>query len=314
VPKSGVTCSRTRRPVVPGRASRRLEVGQTESVSADDDRQRLAVTFDHAADLYQRARPEYPSELYDDLLAVTVLSPGARLLEVGCATGKATMSMARRGFRITCLEPGAALAAAARSNLAAFDVEVIERRFEDWIPTGDLFAMVFAATAWHWIDPGVRYRKAADALTPDGYLAIWGAGHVIPYDGDPFFEELQEVYDEIGEALPPGAACPRPQELADDRDDIERSGLFDVVEIKQYDWETVYDADGYIELLNTFSGHIAMQDWQRARLYGEIRRRLAQRSDGRVRRHWGGVLHVARRRRPSATRLTSGGREFPGCG
>ena len=28
--------------------------------------------------------------------------------------------------------------------------------------------------------------------------------------------------------------------------------------IAQYDWETTYDAEGYIDLLNTFSGHIAM--------------------------------------------------------
>lgn len=89
---------------------------------------------------------------------------------------------------------------------------------------------------------------------------------------------------------------PRPQELRDDRRDIEDSRLFDVVEIRQYDWETVYDADAYIELLNTFSGHIAMSDWQRERLYGEIRRRLALRPGGLLRRHWGTVLHIARRR------------------
>lgn len=70
----------------------------------------------------------------------------------------------------------------------------------------------------------------------------------------------------------------------------------EVIDITQYDWETVYDVEGYIDLLNTFSGHIAMQDWQRACLCGEIRRRLARRPDGLVRRHWGGVLHIARRR------------------
>jgi 16S rRNA A1518/A1519 N6-dimethyltransferase RsmA/KsgA/DIM1 with predicted DNA glycosylase/AP lyase activity len=89
------------------------------------DRERLAATFDRAADLYQRARPEYPSELYDHLIDVTRLSPGARLLEVGCGPGKATRPLAERGFRITCVEPGGALAAAARSNLAAFDVAVL---------------------------------------------------------------------------------------------------------------------------------------------------------------------------------------------
>ena len=56
------------------------------------------------------------------------------------------------------------------------------------------------------------------------------------------------------------------------------------------------DADGYLGLLDTFSGHIAMAPWQRDRLYGEIRRRLDARPDGRLRRQWGTVLHVARRR------------------
>jgi hypothetical protein len=38
-----------------------------------------------------------------------------------------------------------------------------------------------------------------------------------------------------------------------------------------------------------------MTQRQRDRLYGEIRRRLAARPDGLVRRHWGAVLNVARR-------------------
>jgi len=52
---------------------------------------------------------------------------------------------------------------------------------------------------------------------------------------------------------------PRPHELDDDRGDIEGGGLFEVVDVEQYDWEIVYDADGYIDLLNTFSGPIAME-------------------------------------------------------
>jgi hypothetical protein len=72
--------------------------------------------------------------------------------------------------------------------------------------------------------------------------------------------------------------------------------LFENVTVRQFDWEIRYSAEEYIQLLDTFSGHIAMEAWKRNRLYDEIRRRLAQRSDGRLRRHWGTVLHVARRR------------------
>jgi hypothetical protein len=53
-----------------------------------------------------------------------------------------------------------------------------------------------------WIDPAIRYRKAADPLRPGGRLAFWEAVHVFPRGGDPFFREIQEVYDEIGEGAP----------------------------------------------------------------------------------------------------------------
>jgi SAM-dependent methyltransferase len=259
------------------------------------DRERLRQTFDRAAEIYDRVRPDYPAALFDDLVALAGLEPGDQLIEVGCATGKATRPLAGRGFRITCVELGAELAAAARRNLAGLPVEVVRGRFEDWRP-GEPASLVFAATAWHWVDPGVRYQRAWQALRPGGHLAIWKAEHVFPDGGDPFFRQIQDVYDEIGEGFPPGTRWPRPGELPDDRAEIEASGLFEAVAVRQYDWERVYTAAEYIELLGTFSGHLAMADWQRERLFGEIRRRLAERPDGSVRRHWGAVLCVARRR------------------
>jgi SAM-dependent methyltransferase len=262
------------------------------------DRLSLRATFDSAADLYQQSRPDYPEALYHDLLQVTGIRPGDPLLEVGCATGKATIPLARRGFRITCVEIGAALAAAARQNLAGFPgVAVVEGDFETWPPSAEAgFALVFAATAWHWVDPAVRYRRAWEVLRPGGHLAVWDATHVFPEGGDPFFRDIQDVYDEIGEALPPDATWPRPGELPDSAAEIEGSGWFEDVTVRHYDWEISYTAGEYLRLLDTFSGHIAMSAPKRDRLYGEIRRRLALRPGGRLRRHWGAVLHVARRR------------------
>lgn len=279
-------------------------------VLPDEERERLRQTFNQAAEIYDRVRPDYPEALFDDLVALTGLVPGDRLLEVGCGTGKATRPLARRGFCVTCVELGADLAAAARANLAGWRVEVIEGRFEDWSPDQPV-SLVYAATSWHWVDPGVRYRRAWQALRPGGHLAIWGQAHVFPDGGDPFFREIQDVYCQIGAALPSGTPWPRPGELADDRAEIEASGLFDVVAVRQYDWDRVYDAEQYIELLSTFSGHLAMADWRRQRLFGEIRRRLAGRPDRSVRRGWGAVLHVARRRED---RLPAPGNGLPAHG
>jgi protein-L-isoaspartate O-methyltransferase len=99
-------------------------------VTDEAGRERLRRTFESAAARYQRARPEYPAALYDDLLAATALPPGERILEIGCATGKATLPLARRGFGVTCIELGPDLARAARANLATYDVSVVEGSFE----------------------------------------------------------------------------------------------------------------------------------------------------------------------------------------
>jgi SAM-dependent methyltransferase len=259
------------------------------------------MTFNAAAKLYHRARPDYPAALFDELVRQAGLTPDAELVEVGCATGKASIPLAARGFRLTCVEIGSDLAAEARVNLAAYpDCEVVVAAFERWTPSPPRqFDLVFAATSWHWIDPASRYRRAFDLLKPCGHFAFWTSTHVIPPDGDPFFAQIQDVYEEIGEGRRPGEEFFVPVNLPDERADIEASGLFTDVTTTQFVWEITYTAQGYIDLLDTFSNHILMTRAQRARLYGAIRELLAQRPDGLLRRHWAARLHVARRRRPS---------------
>lgn len=145
------------------------------------------------------------------------------------------------------------------------------------------------------LEVGCATGIATGPMAQRGALAFWAATHVVPVDGDPFFSELQDVYDEIGESTPGDWVFPRPGEPADQAAEISATGLFEQVVVRQFDWETVHDADGYIALLGKFSGHRVMQSWQRQRLYGEIRRRLGRRPTGTVRRHWGAVLHVATR-------------------
>jgi SAM-dependent methyltransferase len=257
----------------------------------------LRETFESAAATYHRVRPRYPEALFDVLEHATGLTAPADLLEIGCGTGIATESMARRGHRITCVELGPKLAARARANLGAHpDVTVVRASFDTWTPPAwGAFDVVYAATAWHWLDPATRYQRAHRHLRQGGALAFWSATHVVPEDGDPFFVELQDVYDQIGESQPDDWQFPRPGELADQVGEIADTGLFSTVTVRHFDWEVTYDADGYIALLDTFSGHRTMQPWQRQRLYDEIRRRLTQRPSGTVRRHWGAVLHVATR-------------------
>lgn len=255
----------------------------------------LKRTFDAVADRYDAARPAYPDVLYDDLVELAGLEPGACLLEVGCGTGKATRPLLDRGLSVVCVELGEQLAAQARRNLAGLDAEIHVGAFEEWDGEPGGFDLVYAATAWHWVDPRLGYPKAHELLRPGGHLAIWGAGHGFPEGFDPFFTEIQHVYDELGESYPGDWPPPPPEKAPDLRSEIESSGLFEGVEIRRHVWERRYTADEYIGLLDTFSGHIVMDASKRRRLDDAIRDLLAARPDGAVRRHWLAILHVARR-------------------
>jgi SAM-dependent methyltransferase len=258
-------------------------------------RGQLRRTFERAADLYEAARPSYPEELFDDLVRLAKLEPGARLLEIGCATGKATRPLLERGFSVVCVEMGSQLAKRAQDNLAGSPFEIHVGEFEEWEGEPEAFELVYAATAWHWIDPAIGYRRAHRLLRSSGHLAFWSATHAFPADVDPFFSEIQEVYEAIGESNPGEWPPPSPEQIPDNVPEIHATGLFEDIQVRRYVWETDYNAEQYLALLSTFSGHIAMETGKRERLYREIRGRIARRRDPRVRRHWAAILHVARK-------------------
>src|SRR4051794_34267131 len=143
-----------------------LRVPKWPWVPSEDRREPLRQTFESAAELYDAARPEYPPELFDDVVALAELGPGARLFEIGCATGKATRPFLERGFSVMCVELGAQLAERARRNLNGLPMTIDVAPFETWDGAADSFDLVYAATAWHWIDPKVRYEKAHRLLRP----------------------------------------------------------------------------------------------------------------------------------------------------
>ena len=76
-------------------------------------------TFDQVASVYSKARPDYPDALVDDVVSYADLKLSDRIFEVGCGTGQATKSFAKRGFPILATDPGSEMLRGARENLAS---------------------------------------------------------------------------------------------------------------------------------------------------------------------------------------------------
>jgi SAM-dependent methyltransferase len=129
--------------------------------------------FNEVAVEYDRNRPAYPDALVDQACEVAHLGDRDRVLEIGCGTGQLTRSLLARGLRVTALEPGDRLIRLAEENLKdAGEAEFVHARLEDTELPRESYEAVFSASAIHWVDPDLGWRKIADALAPGGTLAL----------------------------------------------------------------------------------------------------------------------------------------------
>ena len=263
------------------------------------DREHLRATFDGAALLYDEVRPGYPGALFDEVVSLSGIPEGGRILEVGCGTGQATIPFARLGYEVLCIELGENLAAVARRNLAAFpNVEVRTGDFEKMpLPEG-AFDLLVSATAFHWLDPAVAYRKAAGVLRPTGVIALFWNEHVHTEADPGFFRATQKVYArEAPEIWDDGYdGPPDPEDLADRAGEIEGSGLFGPVVKRSFRWDHTYDAESYLRVLDTYSGHRNLGGETRARLYRGISRLIDDEYRGRIVKGYSTSLYVAPKR------------------
>ena len=245
-------------------------------------------TFDSVAELYDRARPTYPAALIDDVAAL-----GPRILEIGPGSGQATRALADRGAQITAVEIGPALAALARRNVP--EAEIVAADFETWEPQRAEFDAIVSFTAFHWIDPDVKYEKAARLLRPHGALAVVETDHVLVEGGDAFWTEVQEDYDAVVPS-PDNRPPPRLDEVGDLRAQFEERALFGGIDVRRYPWDVVYTADEWIDTLRTYSPNIARDPATTERLLERIHARMEARPGGRVTKHYLATLTVGRRR------------------
>ncbi len=274
----------------------------------------LGLVFDEIAERYDRVRPGYPPAVFDDIAALTGVRPGARVLEVGPGPGNATRDLLARGWRVHALEPGATLAARATANLAGQPFTVDVARFDDWVPDGT-YDLLFSATAYHWVAPGVRWRLAADVLEPGGPLALVTNRTVAGGTFNDIYQASERLHRRYAPEVDFGLSPSAEEVLADVHaaaDDIgavweavetksgySRAGaLFTAPVIRSYQWETSYDADDAAALLSTYSPYLRVPPERRAPLLSGIADIVRADFGGIATRRYLAVLAVAHRREP----------------
>ncbi len=278
--------------------------------------------FDQAAEAYDKARPTYPEALVDHALERGGLTTGSRVVEVGCGTGKLTELLADRGLRVDAVDPGPNMIEVARRRVgSSASVTFHIGRYEDVELPEAAFAGVFSATAFHWVEPEIGWRKAASQLVSGGTIAL--LSHIFVPDeesaavhdallgvlrerepdiaaGWPDPRELQTVL--AGVAARAGNASATWDWLMNDGQHRLQVGvaaeLFEDVEVTTETRTIEETADELVEHFRTTSLCHRLEPARREALL-EADRQVVERFGGTIRSTFAAVLMTARRKPPS---------------
>ncbi len=226
--------------------------------------------FDNQAEAYEASRPEYPRELYQDMLRYQPLDRTSQVLEIGLGSGKATKPVLETGCRLVGLEPGGSLAALARRRLRDYEnLTLLEQVFQDYSGPDERFDLIYAATAFHWLPEDYGYRRVYRLLRPGGAFARFA------YHAGPDRKRLaltEEVYKLYREHMNGGKGTYRPlcPEDGERLLAVPKSYGFEETEFHLYELEKNFTAEEYLCLLRTYPDHMALDEEHRAKLFHGI--------------------------------------------
>ena len=250
-------------------------------------REQLRETFNQSAEIYDRIRPGYPQDLINDVIRLSGIPDQGRILEIGCATGKATEPFAALNYTMDCLDIGDDLAAVAiRKFQHQNNIKIYLTSFEEWEPAEKQYDLVIAATSFHWLDPKIAYVKCARILKPGGAMAVYSNTHIRLKEG--FFARVQPVYHACAPSI---FGKPVHPERKGDADHAGKE-LFEEPIKCEYLWSQAYSSEEYIQLLQTYSDHIMLPDSERQALFEGIVDLLDREFGGSFVKHYKAVLNL----------------------
>ncbi len=239
---------------------------------------RRSSEFDASAVAYETYRPHYPDAIFEDIMELGDLGPGARALEIGAGTGIGTADLVAHGLDVTAIEPSAGMRELAREKLGD-RARFVEGRFEDVSPDEPV-DLIVAFSAWHWVEPAKGLDLAAALLPSGGSLAIsWT--EVVEWGEDGFEDRLADVT---------GSPWPKSVEhMVASLGPVDDDTRFGEFAVRRHRFERVLDTDFFIGLTRTYPGfHTEKRDEQ-------FRQIIDNEFGGSVTRVEDAVLHLSRR-------------------
>jgi SAM-dependent methyltransferase len=207
-----------------------------------------------------------------------------KALEIGAGTGKSTTPFLDAGYDVTAVEMG--------ENMSAFLVDkfkgyanfnVITSTFEDARLDDNSYDLIYAASAFHWIDAEVGCPKVLRLLKNGGAFVLF-RNNTYRQEGNSLDVAIDAVYEkyyynhyhrydrpvDLSKMVYDDFLKPAEIHRGFRFNSLEQFGFTDIT-MNLYNGSQTYEADEYIALMDTMSDHRAMPKKNRAALYAGIK-------------------------------------------
>ena len=240
----------------------------------------LEWTFDTVASKYEKLRPGYTKEVYERIFSYKPIDASSKVVEVGIGGGQATLPILQTGCNLTAVEYGENFSKLCEKKFEAYkNFSVITDKFENVTFTNDSVDMVYSASAFHWVPEEIGYSKVYAMLKSGGVFARF-ANHPHRDKGNTALsEEIEKLYAEYyckfyGKENKPGKEYG--EEQARERARIAGKYGFVDIEYALFYRTRTFTAKEYIELLGTYSDHIAIEEKIRTEFFSKIEETINQ--------------------------------------
>ena len=234
----------------------------------------LEWTFDTVASIYEKLRPGYVEELYRTIFDYISIDERSCVVEVGSGGGQATGPILEKGCRLTAVEYGEKFSKLLKEKFKDYPgFSVITGKFEDTELDENAYDLVFSASAFHWVPEQIGYEKVFSILKKGGAFARF-ANHPFKDKGNPALSmEMDNIYDEYYYTYYNRKREPiteYTEQQAKDRAMIAEKYGFTDIRYALFTRERVFSAKEYIQLLGTYSDHIAIEETVRRKFFSKI--------------------------------------------
>lgn len=129
--------------------------------------------FSGIADIYEQGRPEYSSELVDDLYTKYGFSQSSVIADIGTGTGKFAGQLLKMGSAVIGIEPNDDMRHKAQiilGNCGKFTL--VDGDANDTTLQDESVDFITSAQAFHWFDPRGFRKECRRIMKPDGLVVL----------------------------------------------------------------------------------------------------------------------------------------------